>query len=119
MKEGIRNAIWALWASIGIGALLSVIDLWTGAIGESEFLVTLFLYGLLCIIPYKIEQGSNAARYVFLVSVAMSVLILIGTGRGEMSLVSFVGSVLLIPVDIYILLKLFGADSKDWFTQNS
>lgn len=115
MTKGIKQAVWALWGVIVFSALLSLVDILMGEIGETEFMITLILLGATCTIPYKIQKGSNAARYVYLVLTAISVLLLLGLGRGDISLVSYIGSILMLPVDIYIAIKLFGSEAREWF----
>ncbi len=107
MDNSTKKAVFGIWATIIFSAVLAIIDKWTGHIGEGEFMFTLILYGIFSIIPYKISKGSDAAKYFYLVLFAISIFSMIGIGRGDMSLVSFIGGILMIPVSIYIIYELF------------
>jgi len=107
MNNSTKKAVFGIWATIIFSAILAIIDKWSGYIGDGEFMFTLILYGIFSIIPYKISKGSDAAKYFYLVLFTISIFSMIGIGRGDMSLVSFIGNILMIPVSIYIIYELF------------
>jgi len=112
MNNSTKNAVYAIWATIIISAILAIIDKWTGYIGEGEFIWTLIFYGIFSIIPYKISKGSDGAKYFYLVLFGISIFSMMGLGKGDMSMVSFIGSILMIPVSIYIIYELFIRNQK-------
>lgn len=100
-----------------MSALVAVIDRNIGAISPSNFMGTLVTYALLCIIPYKIGQGSNATRYIYAVIVAMTLLMLMAEGMSaEIPKLDVVSSYLMLPVEGFILYNLFRGESSSWFS---
>ncbi len=116
MPTGVRHAVIGTWATIAIPALVVLIDKLIGNIDGGEFTLTLFLYALFCIIPYKLSQGSNATRYVFLVLFFLSVLVMFGLGSEGLTQGQWITSIVLIPVEIFIIYRLFEAKAGEWFT---
>ncbi|MFD0930442.1 hypothetical protein ACFQ1T_11720 [Methylophilus glucosoxydans] len=115
MPIGIRQAVIAIWATLAIDALLALYEKMTGHATDGEFASTIIFYSLLCILPYKISNASNAARYVYLIITIGSVLIMLGgVGYEKMKLEYFV-SIFLIPVEAFILYRLFQKGTSDWF----
>lgn len=113
--EAIQKAILALWITIGASALLALVDRWLGYKSVPEFSIEILIYGAMCIIPYKISNGSNAARYVYAVMMAISVLVYLGLPATPASLINKVGSFVLELVGFLTLYWLFAAESGDWF----
>lgn len=114
---GVKQAIIALWGTIAITALCSLINKWIGVISFGEFCANLFVYGLVCILPYKINKGSNAARYVYLIFFIISVLLLLGGIGEQMPKLDLIISIFLIPVDIFIVYQLFQVEASRWFSR--
>lgn len=112
MKKSTKNAVYAIWATIIFSAILAIIDKWTGYIGEGEFMFTLIFYGIFSIIPYKISKGSDGAKYFYLVLFGISIFSMIGLGKGDMSMASFIGNILMIPVSLYVIYELFPSVKK-------
>ena len=119
MNNNIQRAVWLLWVTVGIGAIVTLIDKWTGYIGEGEFAIGILFYGLVCIIPYKISQGSNAARYVFVVLVGISILLSLGMSVRGISALSLVAGIVELILDAIILFWLFQKDSSYFFEKES
>lgn len=78
MPESIKNAVTAIWISIALGALDTLIQKFTGRISEGEFIFRLIVYGISVMFPYKISKGSNPARYVWTVFFVIGILAMIG-----------------------------------------
>jgi len=114
----IKRAVIVIWFTIVFSAFLLLLDKWNGDIGEGEFYFGLFFYGIFSIMPYKISQGSNAARYFFLILFVISIFLLLGIGQGNMSNRTFIGSLIMIPMDLYAILNLFNYSSNKWFEKN-
>lgn len=115
MPIGIRQAVIAIWATLAIDALLALYEKLTGQATNGEFIFALILYSLLCILPYKISNKSNAARYMYLIITIASVLIGLGGVGYEKMKLEYVVSLFLIPVEIFILYRLFQKGTSDWF----
>jgi hypothetical protein len=116
---GLKQAEIAIWASLAVAAVVALIDKWIGAITSGEFVITLILYGLLCIIPYKIGRGSNAARYIFSIITVISLLFLVGGEMESLPHLDWIVGLLMIPVDIFILYRLFESETSEWFSRKS
>lgn len=114
--DGVKQAELAVWGTLAVSALVALINKWNGAISGGEFAGTLFFYGLLCIIPYKIGRGSNPARYFYAIVTAISLLLMLGGGVGGTRL-DWIASVVLLPVEVFIVFRLFQRDASDWFSQ--
>ncbi len=113
-----KRAVSVIWITIIFSALLLLLDKWNGDIGQGEFYFGLILYGIFTIMPYKISQGSNAARYFFLILFVISIFAMLGIGKGDMSHRTFIGSLIMIPMNIYIVVNLFSYASNKWFEKN-
>jgi uncharacterized membrane protein len=115
MSINVKQAVWLIWAMIGLTAILALVDRWMGKLGIEYFGIYLFLLAIYSIIPYKISQGSNGARYIFLIIFVINILLFLADGKGDMSIVSFVGFIVQIPISIYVATKLFNKEEKMWF----
>jgi len=112
---GVNQAVIAIWATLALSAIASLINTWIEAISLWEFTFNLLVYGLLCIIPYKINNRSNAARYVFLIFFIISILFLLAGMGTEIPKLDLILSIILIPVEIFILYRLFEREASEWF----
>lgn len=117
IPKGVNQAVIAIWATIALSAIASLINNWIGAISPGEFAFNLLIYGLICIIPYKIGNRSNAARYVYLVFVIIGVLFMLGDVGADIPKLDLILSIILIPVEIFILVRLFQREASEWFSQ--
>ena len=113
---GVNQAVVAIWATIAVSAISSLINNWMGVISGGEFAFNMLMYGLVCIIPYKIGNRSNAARYVYLIFVIIGLLFMLGDMGVEIPKLDMILSVLLIPVEIFILYRLFQREASEWFS---
>lgn len=104
-----------IYACLAVSALVSLLNKWSGVIGSGEFAFNLVIYGLLCMIPYKIGRGSNPARYVYVISSVLGVLLMMGGGI-KIPKVDLILSVIFIPVEIYVSWVLFQPEGTRWFT---
>lgn len=113
----VKYAEIAIWATIGVSSLAEVINRNRGVISPSNFMGMLVVYALICIVPYKIGRRSNAARYVYAVITAMSILMLMTNGiSAGIPKLDIILSYLLIPVEVFILYNLFRDESSSWFS---
>ncbi|WP_026470399.1 hypothetical protein [Alkanindiges illinoisensis] len=120
MPRSVDIAIKVLWASLVINALLSLLGKVIGVDSLGSFIGALIVTGLYCIIPYKLANRSNAARYVYLILTIISVLIMIAAGNEiPMSNIDKLNVYITLPMNIYTLYLLFFNDeAKYWFKSN-
>jgi hypothetical protein len=105
-----------IWMTLLVSAAISLIDLKSGTVGQGRFMADLFVYGLLCIIPYKIGRGSNAARYVFtIMSVIGFLMMLGGVGGEDTTRLERIAGYVMTPLNVFILYRLFQPESSQWF----
>lgn len=117
MPKGIKQAVIGVWITIGLSVTATLINKWIGAISENEFFGQIIFYSLFCIFPYKLNNGSNPARWIYAVLIAVSLLFMLGGVAGEIPKLDLVVSVLLIPIEIFILIKLFQPEATKWFSE--
>ncbi len=117
VPKSISSAITSIWLTIAISAVAAVINKQIGALGSSEFIFYLFMYGIFCIFPYKISRGSNPARYIFATLTVISYLLLLGGETTGITKLDLVLSVLLLPIYVFIFYRLFSAEANNWFSQ--
>jgi hypothetical protein len=117
--NGVNQAVIGIWATIILSAVATLINKWIGDISMGEFVSTIIIYGVICIFPYKINKGSNAARYVYLVFFAISILFMLAGMGSEVPKIDLILSVLLIPVEIFIIFRLFQPEASEWFASTT
>ena len=111
---GIRQAVIAILATLAISTLLVLYQKLAGSASNGQFIFTIIIYAFLCIFPYKISHKSNAARYVYLVVTIVSLLSFFAMDFQKYKL-EFIVSLALIPVEIFILYRLFQKEASNWF----
>lgn len=102
----LRFAIAAVWLSLVVSALVAVVNVKGGESSQGEFMADLAIYGLLCIVPYKLQRRSNAARYVYLVVSCIGTLYALGGGAFTTRLEEIVGWVW-VPINVWTLYVMF------------
>ena len=119
IPQKVNQAVKAIWFTIVASAVSATIEAKLGYLGGGEFIFTLILYGIFCVIPYKIEKGSNAARYIFTILCVLGYLFLLGSSAKDLHVqtLDVVLSIVLIPVYIFIFYQLFSKEANDWFNQ--
>src|SRR5665647_1199988 len=115
--QGVKQAVITIWATLLISGVVSLSDKLTGQITEGMFFFTLIFYGLLCILPYKIGKRSNPARYVYVVLTVISFLIM--ASGAKMPQLDYIAGFLMLPVEIFIVYRLFTGEAKNWFAQSN
>lgn len=115
--QGVKQAVITIWATLLISGVVSLADKLTGQITEGMFFFTLIFYGLLCILPYKIGKRSNPARYVYVVLTVISFLIM--ASGAKMPQLDYIAGFLMLPVEIFIVYRLFTGEAKNWFAQSN
>lgn len=117
--EGVNQAIIAIWATLFLSCIVALVNKWIGDISMGEFTFTLIFYSLFVIIPYKINNGSNSARYIYLILVVLTTFLFLAEGRGGLNQLDFILMILLFPVEIFIVYRLFQAESSSWFLRKN
>lgn len=117
LKENITKTINLIWLSIGLSALLQLIKIWINSIQSGEFIFSIIFISLICILPYKISQGSNAARYVYSVFVAIGIIFLISGINDKLTRLDVLFSFITVPLDMYIVVRLFNSETSKWFSE--
>ena len=113
--QGVRQAIITIWGTIAISVLSALIAKLAGLFSQGEFVFAVIVYAILCIVPYKLANRSNAARYVYLVIIAISYLFL-AAGVGKVNKIDLFVSILLIPAEVFIFYRLFQPEASAWYT---
>ena len=113
--RSVHQAISLIWITIAISILTVLIDKWAGHISEGEFMFNLILYGFFCMFPYKLNNKSNAARYVYGVIVGLSLLVILGGVTATASALTNFVSLILMLVQVFIVYRLFQSESSEWF----
>lgn len=117
VPAGVNQAIIAIWITLGSCGLVSLYNKLTGAYTDGQFMFDLFAYALMCIIPYKLSNGSNATRYVYAVLTAFMVLLVLAFPQASQELpkANIVVGLITLPVDIFIFYRLFQPEASEWF----
>jgi hypothetical protein len=106
----------AIWATLAISAIVAVINKQMNVIPTGQFAFHLGIYGLMCVFPYKISKGSNAARYTFAVMTIFGYLFLLGGDIRGITKLDLASSIIIVPLDIFIFYRLFSKDANKWFS---
>jgi len=115
VPTGVRHGVLAIWATIIISALGDVIAVRVGQSTQEEFVWSLFIYALFCIIPYKISNRSNPSRYVYLVLNSLAILLLL-SGMPGVNSIDKISTMLQLPLVCFAVVKLFNSGANAWFT---
>lgn len=119
IEANIQKTINLVWLSIGLTCLSQLLNIWAKLISPGAFTASILIMGLCCIIPYKLSQRSNAARYVYAVLVGIGILFILSGIDNSQTKIDIVFSIITFPLDIYILIKLFSDEASDWFHGNT
>jgi hypothetical protein len=111
----ITSPVNLIWASIGLGSLLALADKVAGNVSADHFMSNIVLYGIICIFPYKISQGSNAARYMLAVITALSILVMLGGVAQQLTKVEEFAGVITTAMQVFALYKLFTEPANSSF----
>jgi len=112
--SGVKQAVTAILATLAISTLLAIYQKITGNASNGMFIFSIIIYAFFCILPYKISNKSNAARYIYLV-ITIVTLLSFFTIDYEKYKLEFIVSLLLTPVEIFILYRLFQKEASNWF----
>lgn len=116
--DTVHNALIGIWLTMGLSAFSYLIDKNSGNISFGEFYFNLAILGIMVILPYKINKGSNPARYIYTVLMVMSALIILGGATPEMARMKFtmIVSYVCMPIEAVIIYWLFSKEANHWFS---
>jgi len=115
MPTTIKQAVIGVWITIAVSAIVAVIDKRMGTISNGDFVGCLFVGGLLCIFPYKLSKGSNPSRYIFSILTVIAYLVMMAGITDGLTKIDIISTIILLPVNIFIIWRLFSGEANDWF----
>jgi len=121
--KGVSQAIVVLWITIILSPICEVIKIRFGESTVLECSLALIVNAFICIIPYKLSEGSDAARQCFIALFfiyAFSILIIlsgihsypVNSNRIDVAL-----SVVVLPANFFILYRLLQPEASLWFSK--
>lgn len=113
--QSVINATVAIVVSYFIGILAALSDKLAGSISAGDFMFMAFVYGVFCILPYKIYNRSNAARVFYFVVIVLSILASIGGGLEGVSPVHKISAFVTAPIDLLAAYWLLTGESNAWY----
>lgn len=120
---GVRKAVKVLWLLLAVDAVNTIIDLSVGHASMLTAVLSIIPIGLFCIFPYKIGNGSNAARYGYFVVnclgyalVIAGALIVDTTTPSPCNTLDYIMDLVEVPFFTYAYWNLFQPDANKWFT---
>ncbi|MFC0444220.1 hypothetical protein ACFOD1_02790 [Pseudidiomarina halophila] len=111
----VEQAIIAIWLTIALSVLNMLVDRWMTDLPADEFAFSAAVMALFCIFPYKISKGSNTARWFYSILIGMSFVLLLGGVIEGMTRVDWVATIIVIPIEIFTLFRLFHPEASAWF----
>ena len=123
--RGVSQAIVVLWLTIILNVICEIVNVSLGDISVIEFLLGLVISAVLCIIPYKLSKGSDAARQcfiaLFILGVLANLIILSGIYLDYIDLdltrVDVALTIVAFPANLFILYRLLQHDAVMWFSE--
>lgn len=116
--QSVINATVAIVASYSVGVLAALADKLARNISTDDFMFLVFVYGIFCILPYKIYNRSNAARVFYFVVIVLSVLASIGGGLEGVSPVHKISAFVTAPIDLLAAYWLLTDKSNAWYIKD-
>jgi hypothetical protein len=115
--KSVENAVQAIWVTNVASALVIFANFGQASV-DSLFVNGLFLL-VYAIVTVRISAGRNRARLLYAFLVAIEVAMLMAFGLSEASELEIVLTYFSLPLEAWILIRLFGSESEKWFaTQN-
>lgn len=112
----LHRAILGMWVSLLIGIGFSIYQAITvdSPTGPVELLLTIALIAFTMWVYRKVAEGKNWARLAYLTLLVLSYALTALDPMG-MSKVDLIAFVITAPIDIYVVVMLFGARASAWF----
>lgn len=114
--KSVKQAVFALWISIGVTLLLWISNYSVGIMDQREFMSALVILGLFCVLPFQIMQRNNFARKVCIVLTLFSLMIMFLGGYEHLTNLEYVVSLTMLPVDLFIVYQLLTPSASNWFS---
>lgn len=119
----VRKAVKVLWFLLVADAVGTIIDLSAGYTSTTIAVLSIIVISLFCIFPYKIGNGSNAARYGYFVVNCLGYALAIAGALAVNANPSPYNNTLdnlldliEVPLFTYAFWNLFQPDANKWFT---
>ena len=119
VPNNVFQAVIAMWASLIIWAIVILFEKKLGVINNEYFVFSLVTCAFFSIIPYKIFNRSNASRYIYTVLAVLGLFLMEADGEEPMAKGEMILSIIEIPLEIFILYKLFTRESNLWFSKRT
>lgn len=113
----VDQAVTAIWISLGISVASAIVSKWMNYVTEGYFVGSVVLYAVYCLFPYHIARGSNTARWIYSVLSAVTLVLFLGLGFADMPPPDAIASIIVTPITIFAIVRLFQESSVDWFEQ--
>lgn len=119
IPNNIKISVFGIYIMTAISALILLINKQLGIISSMEFIGMLFSHSLFLIIPYKIGEGSNIARHIFIIMTIFSYFLLFGgvyhSNEFKLSQLDIIYMYCMIPINIFIIYLLTTKESNTFF----
>jgi hypothetical protein len=115
----VKGAVHFIYTSIAISTAGILLDKISHGMDATQFIGSLIICGLSVIIPYKIANRSNGARYFYIVVTIISILAIIGGVIENVPLFSTIADVISLPISIVAMVWLFSKKADTWFKQHN
>ena len=117
MPRNVKFAIYGMWISLLVSLVANayqaiLVD--EARTGLVELLMSAFILGFTLFVYRQVARGVNWARLAFLALLILS-YVLSAIDPAGMSQVDLVALVITAPIDIYVVIQLFGARASAWF----
>ncbi|MDR0378504.1 MAG: hypothetical protein LBI62_00905 [Candidatus Accumulibacter sp.] len=122
----VKRGVFLVWTTLAISVATALILRLLGD-GADSFTSSLLSCAIFCVLPYKINDGSRAARVIYMVLVVFSVLLWWGgviprpmggnKAGGAVAAVENVSLVVSAFVEILSLYYLYRRESSAWFVE--
>jgi len=119
MPKEVNQAILGIWITIALSVLAALFNRWSEVISTGEFAGYIIGYSLFCIFPYKLAKASNPTRWVYTIITGASLLFMLGGVVDNMPKADLIVSIIMIPIEIFIIINLFKSNASIWFQKET
>lgn len=113
--NSVARAETAIWFTLALAAVVAVIDRQAQTINTEYFFAYLLQIVACALIPYKIGQGRNWARYIYVLLGAFSAAIVVAGEVPGMPKLDIIVYWVTLPLECWIIWNLFRKESAPWF----
>lgn len=112
--SAVNKAVVAIWFTLGLSVLGEGLNRYSGLTTTTHLVITLVLYALFALLPYRIGARRNWARYAYAVLVLLSVGQLFAPSQAG-TLFDILAARIGLPFEAFALVMLFRRESTNWF----